>query len=156
VKCYAYDVIVLEVLQFVFYCFVLQEDIQFNIVSPLVTQDLTKNLEEFSWESFEVWLDSISASLIAYQDKESRVGASLGGKKVESSKSSSFLLPYPWGIPNKDPDKLLPKEKRKAYPTDGPSCCLHEELSVAQECKQTLPKEKAEDAMSYESNSSHT
>jgi len=38
----------------VFYCSVLREAIQFNIVPPLVAQNLTKNLEEFNWESFEI------------------------------------------------------------------------------------------------------
>jgi len=71
-------------LQFVFYCSVLQEAIQFNIVPPLVVQDLTKNLDEFNWESFEVWLDSISANLIACQDRESRGGAPLGDEEIES------------------------------------------------------------------------
>ena len=52
VECYAYDARVPKILQFVFYCSVLQEAIQFNIVPPVVVQDLTKNLEDFNWESF--------------------------------------------------------------------------------------------------------
>ena len=48
----------------------MQEAIWFNIVPPLVIQDLTKYLEEFNWESFEVWVDFISSTLIACQDRE--------------------------------------------------------------------------------------
>jgi len=78
---------------------------------------LIKNLEEFKWESFKVWLDSISANLIACQDRESG-GAPLGDEEMESSKSSLVPLPYPRGIPVQDLAKPSPKEKRRAYPTD--------------------------------------
>jgi len=54
VECYAHDIGVLEILQFGFYCSVHQEAIRFNIVTPLVAQDLTKSLEEFNWKIFEV------------------------------------------------------------------------------------------------------
>jgi len=46
----------------------------------------------------------------------------------------------------------LPREKRRAYPTDGPSRSIHEEPSMALQRKQTLPKEKVEDVMSEGSN----
>ena len=80
VECYAYDVGVPENFQFVFYCSVLQEAIRFNIVPPLIVQDLTQNLEDFNWESFEVWLDFISSTLIACQDRELHGGAPQGGE----------------------------------------------------------------------------
>ena len=76
-----------------FNCFVLQEVVRFNIVPPLVAQDLTKNLEEFNWESFEVWPDFISVDLIACQDRESRGCVPPGDEAIESSESSSFLIP---------------------------------------------------------------
>jgi len=121
VECYAYDIEVLEILQFVFNFSILQEVIWFNIVPPLVAPDLTKNLEEFNWESFEVWLNSISASLIACQDKESRGGASLGDEKIERSKSSSFPLPEREGggcciqgieLPSSSAPKISSQRKR--------------------------------------------
>jgi len=93
VECYAYDVGVPEILQFVFYCSVLQEAIRFNIVPPLVTQDLTKNLEDFNWESFKVWLNFISSTLIACQNRELRGGTPQGGEEMETSESSSFPFP---------------------------------------------------------------
>jgi len=74
VECYAYDVGVPKILQFVFYCSVLQEAIRFNIVPPLVVQDLIKNLEDFNGDSFEVSLVFISSTLVACQDRESRGG----------------------------------------------------------------------------------
>ena len=135
-----------------FYCSVLQEAIRFNIVPPLVAHDLTKNLEEFNWDSFKVWLDSISTNLIACQDKESCDGAHPGDEKIESSKSSSFPLPYPRGIPVKDPTKPSPKEKRRAYPTDNQRHFPYEKSCVAIACKQIILKLKAEDATSEESN----
>jgi len=95
VECYAYDVGVSEILQFMFYCSAVQEAIRFNIGSPLVAHDLTKNLEEFNWESFELWLDIINVSLIGSQSRESGIGASFGDEKVKSSESSLFPLPYP-------------------------------------------------------------
>jgi len=39
-----------------------------------------------------------------------------GDEEIESSESSSFPLPYPWGIHTKDPAKPSPKEKSKSYP----------------------------------------
>jgi len=54
VECDAYNVGVPKIIQFVFYCSILQEAIRFNIVPPLVVQDLTKNLEEFNSESIKV------------------------------------------------------------------------------------------------------
>jgi len=48
---------------------------------------LIKNLEEFNWESFEVWLDSISSNLIGCEDRESRGGAPLEDEEIESSES---------------------------------------------------------------------
>jgi len=48
IESYAYDVGVPEILQFVFYCSVLQEVVRFNIIPAVVVQDLTKNSEEFN------------------------------------------------------------------------------------------------------------
>jgi len=152
VECYVYDVEVTEILQFVFYYSILQEAIQFNIFPPLVAQDLTKNLEQFKRESFDVWLDSISTNLIASQDRESHDGAPPWDEKIESSEFSSFPLPYPRGIRMKDPTKPLPKGKRRVYPTDNQGHFPHEESSVAIECKQILPKEKVENVAYEESN----
>jgi len=111
VERYAYDVGFPEVLQFVFYYSVLQEAIRLNIVSLLIIQDLTKNLEEFNWESFEVWLDFISADLVACQDKEPRGGAPPRDGAIESSKSLSLPIPYSRGVHVKGPTKPLSKEK---------------------------------------------
>jgi len=86
-----------------FYSSILYEAIKFNIVPPLVAQDLTKYLAEFSWESFEFWFDVISVRLIAYQTTELGIGLSLSDKSVESTESSSFPLSYP-----QDPEKLPP------------------------------------------------
>ena len=100
-----------------FYC---HPCIRFNIVCPLVAQNLTKSVEEFSWESFELWLDLNSTSLITcQQNREMSIGASLGDERVESSKSSLFPLPYPRGNPTRDPERPFPREKRGAYLTDG-------------------------------------
>jgi len=81
-------------------------------------------LEEFNWESFEVWLDSISANLIACQDRESCGGAPLGDEEIESSESSSFPLPYPRAIHARDLAKPPPKEKTRGYPTDCQGCVV--------------------------------
>ena len=88
---------------------------------------------------------SINASLIACQDKESCGGAPLEDEKIESSKSSSFPLPYPRGIPVKDPTKPSPKEKRRAYPINYQGHFPYEEPSIAIECKNILQKKKAEE-----------
>jgi len=50
------------------------------------------------------------------------------------------FLPGTWRIP-------FPREKRKAYPIDGPGCSIYEEPSVALERRQQLRKEKVEQAM---------
>jgi len=101
---------------------------------------LTKNLEEFNCESFEVWLDFISSTLIACQDRELRGGTPLGDEETESSESSSFPIPYPRGIQVKDPAKSPPKEKRRAYPTDYQGYVPFEESSVAAGHKQVCRK----------------
>ena len=116
-ECYAYDVGVPEILQFVFYCSVLQEVVRFNIVPPVVVQDLTKNLEEFNWKGFKEWLDFISPTLIACQDSELRGRTPLGGGEMESSESLLFPLPYPRDIQAMGASKPPPKERRRAYPS---------------------------------------
>ena len=56
VECYANDIGVPNILRFVFYCSILQEAIRFNIIPPLMAHNLTKNVEEFNRQSFELWL----------------------------------------------------------------------------------------------------
>jgi len=90
-------------------------------------------LEEFNWESFEVWLDFISANLIACQDRESRGGVPPSDEVIESSKSLSFPITYPRGVHVKGPTKQSPKEKRRAYPTDCDGRVPHKKSSVAME-----------------------
>ena len=45
-------------MQLVFYAFVLQKAIRFQIVSPLIAYDLTKALKRVCWEIFMIWLDA--------------------------------------------------------------------------------------------------
>ena len=127
VECDAYDISITEILHFVFCCSALQEAIRFNIVFPLVAQDLTKSLEEFNWESFELRLGTINASLIACQNRGSNIGASLDDGMAESSESSLFPLPYPRGVLRSDPGTSLRRGKRGTYRTDGPGHSMCEE-----------------------------
>ena len=119
---------------------VLQEVITFNIFSHPIAQDLSKSLGEFRWESFELWFDANSASLVACQNIESGIGASPSEKRVKSFNSSWFPLPYPWGIPPIDSERLLPREKRRAYPTNCMGRSVHKEPGVALECRHCSPR----------------
>ena len=120
VECYAYEVDVSEIVQFVLYVFALQEAIIFTIVTSLVVQDLTEFLEKFLLESFKLWLDTNSDRLIEYHGKEASIGVFASGERVESSNSSSFPLPCLRDAPLKGRKQSLSKKMKGALLIDGP------------------------------------